>query len=263
VLPHVESGTVTMIGATTENPSFEVNGALLSRAAVYVLEPLSDEDLAALLDRARAVALTASHAERAFDEYEVQVAQTLAAQAAAALAMVEARAAASHDALTGCLNQGAMLRRLGEELARARREGGALGVLLIDLDDFKAINDRHGHLVGDGVLRQVGETLRQEFRSNDCVARWGGDEFVVILSGTHGPRAEIAARRALHRIHEINVLSNGRHEAVSASIGMSSSDDPTSADELLANADTALREAKRSGKDRLGFAAAHGPSGAR
>ena len=95
------------------------------------------------------------------------------------------------------MNHRAMRRRLREEIDRATRTGGDLGCLLIDLDDFKLVNDRHGHPAGDAVLRGVARALQGEFRAFDRVARYGGDEFVVILPAADLHSAALAGERAL------------------------------------------------------------------
>ncbi len=130
----------------------------------------------------------------------VDVATTLVDQAATALALVRARAEAGTDAVTGCMNHRAMRRRLDEEIGRATRTGGPLSCLLIDLDDFKLVNDRDGHPAGDAMLRHVVQALVGEFRAFDRVARYGGDEFVVILPNADLDSAAAAAGRALERL---------------------------------------------------------------
>ena len=98
----------------------------------------------------------------------------------------DVRTAASTDALTGLLNHGAMQVRVREEIARAARDGQPLCCVLIDLDDFKRVNDELGHPAGDALLRRVADALRAEVRPYDQVARYGGDEFVLVLPGTDG-----------------------------------------------------------------------------
>src|SRR5436305_5409264 len=135
-----------------------------------------------------------------FDERAVELASTLVDQAAAALALVRARAEAGTDPVAGCMNHRAMRRRLDEEIVRAARTGSPLSCLLIDLDDFKLVNDRHGHQAGDALLREVVQALMGEFRAFDRVARYGGDELVVILPNADLRSAAAAGARALERL---------------------------------------------------------------
>ncbi|HEX8714392.1 MAG TPA: sensor domain-containing diguanylate cyclase, partial [Solirubrobacteraceae bacterium] len=138
-----------------------------------------------------------------FDERSVELATTLVDQAATMLARVRARAEAGTDAVAGCMNHRAMRRRLDEEIERATRAGSLLSCILIDLDDFKLINDEHGHQAGDAVLREVVQALVGEFRAADRVARYGGDEFVVILPNADLDSAAAAANRALERLRKL------------------------------------------------------------
>jgi diguanylate cyclase (GGDEF)-like protein len=188
-----------------------------------------------------------------FDGHTVQRAATLVDQAAAALALLRARAEAGTDSVTDCMNHRAMRRRLDEEIARATRTGGQLSCILIDLDNFKQVNDRHGHSAGDAVLRGVAHALMGEFRAFDRVARYGGDEFVVILAGADLERAAIAAERARERL--LGVPSFEVVPGVSASIGVAQWREPMSTDELLDACDAALLHGKRNGKGRVTRAA--------
>jgi diguanylate cyclase (GGDEF)-like protein len=215
------------------------------RLAAAILVPLTvDADV-------RAVAVAGWTTDHEPSDEELRVAEALGAQAALAIAATDAWAAADIDALTGCLNHGAILRRLAEEVSRSQRMGSPLACIILDLDDFKDINDRYGHLTGDAVLRQVGETLRAEFRLGDPVARYGGDEFVVLLPGAEPPRAEAAGRRALARVRDVRVEAEGATRPVSASLGVASLAAPRSGEELLGVADAALWRGKREGKDRM------------
>src|ERR1039458_4578979 len=127
-----------------------------------------------------------------FGERSVELAGTLVDQAATALALVRARTEAGTDPVAGCMNHRAMRRRLDEEIGRAARTGTPLSCLLMDLDNFKLINDRHGHAAGDTTLREVVQALVGEFRAFDRVARYGGGGVVVVLPPPHpagGPPA--------------------------------------------------------------------------
>ena len=180
----------------------------------------------------------------------VELARGLVDQAATALALVRARSEAGTDPVTGCMNHRAMRRRLDEEIGRAARTGGPLACLLIDLDDFKLVNDRHGHGAGDAMLRSVVQALVGEFRAFDRVARYGGDEFVVILPNAGLTSAAAAAARALERMRELptpSTLPGG----VAASIGVAQWEQDMSTDELLEACDNALMRSKRQGKGRV------------
>ena len=180
----------------------------------------------------------------------VEHARVLVEQAATALALVRARAEAGTDPVTGCMNHRAMRRRLDEEIGRAARTGGPLAALLIDLDDFKLVNDEYGHPAGDAILRAVVQALVGEFRAFDRVARYGGDEFVVILPNAELESAAAAAARALERLQSLASPEAGGR-GVSASIGAAQWQAPMGTDELLSACDTALLRSKRQGKGRV------------
>jgi diguanylate cyclase (GGDEF)-like protein len=193
----------------------------------------------------------------------VEIAATLVDQAGAALALVRARVEAGTDPVAGCLNHRAMRRRLDEEIVRAARTGSPLSCLLIDLDDFKLVNDNHGHQAGDAVLRAVVQALVGEFRAFDRVARYGGDEFVVILPNADLRSAAAAGARALERLLDLPVLDGDGGSAapatgptkvvtgISASIGVAQWHAPMSTDELIEACDVALLRSKREGKGRV------------
>jgi diguanylate cyclase (GGDEF)-like protein len=185
----------------------------------------------------------------AYDERAIELATTLADQAATALALVRARAEAGTDPVTGCMNHRAMRRRLHEEIGRTMRTGNPLSCLLLDLDNFKLVNDRQGHQAGDTVLREVGHALVGEFRAFDRVARYGGDEFVVILPNAELESAAVAASRALAQL--LALPSREASPGVGASIGVAQWQAPMGADALLHACDAALLRSKRQGKGRV------------
>jgi diguanylate cyclase (GGDEF)-like protein len=208
--------------------------------------------LLALAERGEveAVVVLVRREDEVFTPAGVELAIALVDQAATALALVRARAEAGTDAVTGCLNHRAMRRRLDEEIGRAMRSGAPLSCLLIDLDDFKLVNDVHGHPAGDATLRAVVHALVGEFRAFDRVARYGGDEFVVILPNADLDSAAAAASRALERLR-LTVPHDGGGVGVAASIGVAQWRAPMSTDELLSACDTALLRSKRQGKGRV------------
>jgi diguanylate cyclase (GGDEF)-like protein len=201
-------------------------------------------------DTVRAVVVLGAREPRTWSEAALHSASALADLAGTAIALRDARLAAAIDPLTGCLNHGAMRERLSEEIARARRQGTPLAVTIMDLDNFKRVNDVYGHPTGDALLHHVAEALRAEYRSFDQVARYGGDEFVVILPNVRGPRADIAASRALRVLREIRIARpDGGHEGITVSCGVAEWVEPEGPAELLERADQALRGSKAAGKD--------------
>jgi diguanylate cyclase (GGDEF)-like protein/PAS domain S-box-containing protein len=156
---------------------------------------------------------------------------------------------AFHDVLTGLANRSLFLDRLGHALARAVRGARPTAVLYLDLDDFKAVNDRLGHAEGDRLLVAVGERLRSATRAGDTVARLGGDEFAVIVEETEPSEADAAARRILETLASPFILA-GREVVARASVGIAiQTADEGDADELLRRADIAMYAAKGRGGD--------------
>ncbi len=156
------------------------------------------------------------------------------------------------DGLTGLANRRQADEALASEIARTERFGGPVGLILADVDDFKAVNDRFGHPTGDVVLRDLAETLRENVREIDTAARWGGEEFAVILPGTDLEGAAQVAERIRAALAEREILSvDGAPLHVTASFGVATSNATTTVQQLVEAADEALYRAKRAGKDRV------------
>ena len=152
------------------------------------------------------------------------------------------------DQLTNVLNARAFSERLGQELDRNRRYPRPLALLYMDLDNFKVINDTHGHQTGDAVLRLVADAMRSSVRHADVVGRLGGDEFAVLMPETDAPLADAAAKRLVAGLR--NVFKGTPN--VTASIGVvSCAATDASTDDLLRRADQAMYDAKKMGKDRV------------
>ena len=162
------------------------------------------------------------------------------------------------DFLTGFHNRRYLNARLREELARAQRTAGAVGLLMIDVDHFKRINDSHGHLAGDVVLKEIARRIASQIRSSDTGARFGGDEFAVLLGGGRAGDLERLAGRLTAAMSASPVALGGEgSEVVTLSIGGALAepspeerDYRTLAERLMAEADAALYRAKSAGRDR-------------
>jgi diguanylate cyclase (GGDEF)-like protein len=159
---------------------------------------------------------------------------------------VSLRYAATVDSLTGLHNRGYLDRRLHEEIGRSRREGSRLSVLMADIDDFKGLNDARGHAMGDAVLKHIGELIRSAVRVFDVCARYGGDEFVIVMPNSDPANAHACAERI--RAKTARSLQDAGLPAVSLSVGVAAACLDTPA-ELLDRADRALYAAKASGKN--------------
>ena len=161
--------------------------------------------------------------------------------------LLERRAAARRDGLTGARNARAFYEVAEAEIARARRYTHPFSVAYLDLDDFKLVNDRLGHLAGDAVLRSVARALSGVVRSSDVVARLGGDEFVVLLPEASAAPARLATEKLRGALAEVVPAHGWR---MTASIGVATFlVPPESVDELLAAVDRLMYRAKQAGKN--------------
>jgi two-component system, cell cycle response regulator len=176
--------------------------------------------------------------------------------------LVQAREAmrfkATHDILTGVWNRGAILETLDREIWRSRREGLSLGVLIIDLDHFKSVNDTYGHAAGDAVLREVTKRMQTDVRPYDAVGRYGGEEFLILLPGCNGSTTREKAERLREAISREPIATSAGILKVTMSVGgVATGDWPEdSANQILQMADSALYRAKGDGRNRTVMAGA-------
>lgn len=171
---------------------------------------------------------------------------------AARLAASEIEHLAYHDGLTGLPNRALFFDRLMVALAHSARVSRPLAVLFVDLDRFKEVNDSLGHSSGDALLRTAANRIRETVRSDDTVARFGGDEFTLILSDLTNPDEATQVARKIADVIRAPYILAGREVVVTASIGISvSGEDGTDAESLVKNADTAMYRAKESGRDQI------------
>ncbi len=190
--------------------------------------------------------------ERDLTDEEMSFVRTVANTLAMALERLRdeerIRYEALHDPLTGLANRTLLRDRLEHALARSERGDGATGVLFVDLDDFKNVNDLYGHAIGDSVLVELGARLRAAVRPGDTVARIGGDEFVVICEQVNEGAAVALGRRVQEAV-QVPVMVRGVEHHLSASVGIALGNaDP---DALLGDADTAVYRAKADSSGRV------------
>jgi diguanylate cyclase (GGDEF)-like protein len=200
-------------------------------AADYLAKPFSEQELMARVDRTLKLTAQKEHF----------------------------RALAQTDGLTGLPNFRSFHARLEEEVARANRYGHPLACAMVDLDGLKEINDKLGHAAGNRAIVGLADAVREELRDTDFAARYGGDEFVVLLPQTNESQGAQFAERLRRRLVEV---SQDAGLPVRGSIGVAAVtaeelDSPDAAEDLLRRADEALYRAKRSGRDRVEVAHVH------
>ncbi len=155
------------------------------------------------------------------------------------------------DGLTGLLNHTTINEYLEQELARAQRQKSELSFVMIDLDQFKLVNDTYGHPAGDRVLKSLSRLLKQRLRRADVVGRYGGEEFALILPDTGGENARYVLEDIRRRFNKITHLAGDQHFSVSFSAGIASYPQYASANDLKEAADQALYQSKHAGRDRV------------
>ncbi len=171
------------------------------------------------------------------------------------------RRQAHTDALTGLANRRELTLRLSDELERAARNATSLSFVICDIDDFKVINDGHGHQIGDEVIKAVASVLAGSVRETDLPVRFGGEEFVIVLPGARLANSRRTADAIRKAVEELEIpVSRGEPIRVTASFGVAEFPTYATPESLLAAADAALYQAKRAGKNRVATSTVHGES---
>ncbi|MFJ3481851.1 GGDEF domain-containing protein [Pseudomonas sp. NPDC090202] len=196
--------------------------------------------------------------ERRFSEQELTQLESLLTSLVYplrnALLYRSANLSALRDPLTGAGNRIAMEQSLTREVEIARRQQQPLSVLMLDIDHFKGINDTHGHATGDAVLKAVTDVLKDRLRNIDQVFRFGGEEFLIVLTNTGREAAALVGERLRHAALQLSYPVQGHPVELTVSLGCSTLLPGESPDSLLRRADSALYVAKRQGRNRLEMA---------
>ena len=197
-----------------------------------------------------------------FDRHELQVrlraGKRLVDTQAELLAAREAlREQATRDSLTHTWNRNSILEMLGRELARGSRENSSLGVVIVDLDRFKNVNDHYGHLAGDAVLREAARRIQSGMRQYDSIGRYGGEEFLVLLPGCDASGSVNQAERLRRQLAQSEMRVNDTAVAITASFGATAIPCSLvqSPEDVIRRADEALYRAKKMGRNRVEFLA--------
>ena len=170
-----------------------------------------------------------------------------------ARALAQLRAIATRDELTGLPNRRQMQALMDQELLRALRHSHEFCIALLDLDHFKRVNDLHGHAAGDTVLRSFAQAGQAALRATDVLARWGGEEFVVLMPDTAMPLALVGMERLRQQVAAMRVdVGAGEPVAITVSIGLTGHRRPETLAQALQRADQLLYQAKAHGRDRVG-----------
>jgi two-component system chemotaxis response regulator CheY len=218
---------------TAKNERNDIVTGLHTGADDYLVKPVDTDELLARVGVGERVLMLETRLRTARDQFQVQ---------------------AMHDHLTGLLNRQALYERVNTELSRMQRTAQSISVLLLDIDYFKRINDQYGHSVGDQALQLVARILNEEKRHHDMAARWGGEEFALVLPEMSIHEALIVAERIRMSIYHTSLtVPSGHTIALQVSIGVTSAsvEEQVGLDELLNQADAALYYAKQTGRNRV------------
>jgi len=213
--------------------------------------------IAPLVCQARVVGVLnlADKKDAVFDSADIALIELLSQLVGASIGNVKLfekiQRQASTDGLTGLLNHKTFYETLEKELWRSRRYGGHVSLIMVDVDGLKKVNDTYGHRAGDKVIKEISARIKRCIRQIDVAARYGGDEFAVILPNTSLEEATIVARRMVDVVATQPVVWMGEEIPLSISVGLSQHDAQASPEDITSRSDKALYNAKQAGKNTL------------
>ena len=226
---YANDNSISIILFTGDEETYSYEQAIQEGAADFLLKPLRISELALRI-------------KRALEHRRLKIEQSKLVGELERLAVT--------DELTGLFNRRRLIERLGEEVTRASRYGRPLTLLMLDIDNFKALNDHCGHAEGDKALTALGKLLRSDVRLSDQAFRYGGEEFVILLPELQLPESMLVAKRLRKDIESASLTTNPKCN-VTVSIGVAQHDREESADSLLKRADQAMYRAKFSGRNQV------------
>ena len=256
--------TIPLVAALTWNPAETAESSTGPRKSdkkihtqlFYLFYPL----LVLLMSLRIARERLALAAAVVFLSFVCSSARLLVTQHRLVLAQEALRREASRDSLTGLWNRKAILDILDRELLRSEREGESAGVIMVDVDHFKAINDSRGHVAGDLVLQIIASEIAAVVRPYDSVGRYGGEEFLIVAPACALSETWDLAERIRTSVANCSIVAAGAAVSVSLSLGITTGRSASDSEKLLHAADTALYQAKNAGRNRVEPAAGHASS---
>ncbi len=241
-----ETGQIARIADSASDPRFEDRAERGFPVRSVMSVPLSSDG------KVMGVLSMSAARQDAFTEDDEKVSVLLANCAAQMVRMAELEQLAITDPQTQAFNRRYLTPRLTEEMRRAQRSSTPLSLVLMDLDQFKRVNDEHGHAVGDAVLKAFTDIVRECVRSVDILVRRGGEEFVLIMPSTNTEHATEVAERIRHRLRRQPLRVHRRTLLVqTVSIGVATWDEVESPEDFEERADLAMYDAKRQGRNRV------------
>jgi diguanylate cyclase (GGDEF)-like protein len=163
----------------------------------------------------------------------------------------EAKKEANFDPLTKLYNKRLFNENLSEALAHTKRSGEPIVLVLMDIDNFKTVNDTHGHVFGDKILEKLGEMMREKMREEDKGYRWGGEELAIIMPNTDTDKAQVAIERLREELGKMRFKTGGKEVGVTLSVGLTEYAEADTSETFINRTDEALYRAKKEGRDRL------------